>query len=116
MEKELYRIRAAVENIHRLMEVLVAQQVDGHQSRRAAALTLHIEESVVDQPALPSKPEPETLYNRKEAATFLLVHPRTVTRYRISGKLRVVHNEDNQIRYREEDLNDCYFWKWGKRP
>lgn len=69
------------------------------------------------KPAIPTRPTgPDKLYNRNEAAAFLLVDPRTVTRYRINGKLRFVLNEDNRIRYREEDLNDCYFWKWGKRP
>lgn len=70
-----------------------------------------------DQPLTePASPADENLYNRKEAAAFLMVDPRTVTRYRIDGKLRFVYNEDNRIRYREEDLSDCYFWKWGKRP
>lgn len=68
-------------------------------------------------PVTPSEPAaPEMLRNRNEAAEFLLVDPRTVTRYRIKGKVRFVLNDDNRIRYREEDLSDCYFWKWGKRP
>ena len=54
-----------------------------------------------NEAAEPAEPEPDTLYNRKEAADFLLVDPRTVTRYRNSGKLRFVYNADNRIRYRE---------------
>lgn len=64
----------------------------------------------------PEEPIPDTLSNRKEAADFLLVDPRTVTRYRVKGKPRFVLNEDGQIRYRTEDLHACYFWKWGKKP
>ena len=70
-------------------------------------------ESTSEQPeAMP----PEHLYNRKEAAAFLLVDPRSVTRYRTSGKLKHVYNENERIRYREEDLQACYFWKWGRWP
>ncbi|MFC3198269.1 helix-turn-helix domain-containing protein [Parapedobacter deserti] len=70
-----------------------------------------------DSRAEHAEPVPEEkLFNRNEAAAFLLVHPRTVTRYRTSGRLRFVHNADSRIRYREEDLKDCYFWKWDKRP
>ena len=73
-------------------------------------------EAMSETPAV-EPPEPdEKLYNRKGAAEFLLVDPRTVTRYRVSGKLRFVYNEGDQIRYRESDLAACYFWKWGKRP
>ena len=61
-------------------------------------------------------PEPDVLYNRKEAADLLLVDPRTVTRYRINGKLAFVHNEAGRIRYRKEDLQACYRWKWGRHP
>lgn len=68
------------------------------------------------EPLTPASPTDEPLYNRKEAAVFLMVDPRTVTRYRLGGKLRFVYNEDSKIRYREDDLSDCYFWKWGKRP
>jgi len=70
-----------------------------------------------EQPLMePVSPADEHLYNRKEAADFLLVDPRTVTRYRINGKLRFVRNDDGRIRYRREDLHACYFWKWGKKP
>lgn len=58
----------------------------------------------------------EKLFNRKEAADYLKVDPRTVTRYRVKRRLCFVRNDDNRIRYREEDLNDCYYWKWGRRP
>ena len=61
-------------------------------------------------------PGPDVLYNRKEAAEYLLVDPRTVTRYRVDEKLRFIRTDTGQIRYRESDLADCYFWKWGKRP
>ncbi len=69
-------------------------------------------------PEKPNAEQPEKLYNRKEAAAYLLVHPRSVTRYRLSGKLKAVYADGNetQIRYREEDLKGCYFWKWGKQP
>lgn len=58
----------------------------------------------------------EKLFNRKEAAEYLKVDPRTVTRYRVKRQLRFVYNDNNRIRYRKEDLNDCYHWKWGRRP
>lgn len=61
-------------------------------------------------------PHPPTLYNRKEAAAFLLVHPRTVSRYRATGKLQAVRDDDNRTRYRQEDLEACYRWKWGTNP
>lgn len=103
MEKDLSHIRRAVENMHHLLETLVALQKENNQCCRVVALP---------------QPEsgPEILFNRNEAAEFLRVHPRTVTRYRLSGKLRVVHSNGNQLRYRQGDLSDCYFWKWGKRP
>lgn len=114
MKKKLTRICRVVEDMHQLMETLVALQKENHQCCRA--VTLPEVAMPVSQPAEPAEPEPEILSNRNEAAAFLLVDPRTVTRYRINGKLRFVLNEDNRIRYREEDLSDCYFWKWGKRP
>lgn len=117
MEKELSRIRRAVENMHQLMEALVALQRESNQCCRAVSLPQAPPVSQSTEPAGPDRSaECEPLYNRNEAAAFLLVHPRTVTRYRISGKLRFVRNADNQVRYGEEDLKDCYFWKWGKRP
>jgi len=58
----------------------------------------------------------EQLFNRNEAADYLKVDPRTVTRYRVNRRLRFVYNDDNRIRYRKKDLNDCYYWKWGRRP
>lgn len=58
----------------------------------------------------------EKLYNRKEAAAFLLVAPRTVTRYRAEGKLAFVRSRKGQIYYREADLRECYFRKWGRQP
>ncbi|MFB2121220.1 helix-turn-helix domain-containing protein [Parapedobacter sp. 2B3] len=109
MKKDISLIRETLMDIHRLMEELVALQSADRQCCRAVTMPL----PQVD----PHGPEPdEKLYNRKEAAELLLVDPRTVTRYRASGKLRFVYNDDNQIRYRESDLEDCYYWKWGKRP
>jgi len=109
MEKDISLIRVTLTDIHRLMEELVARQSADRQCCRAVTMPL----PQID----PCKPEPEEkLYNRKAAAEFLLVDPRTVTRYRVSGKLRFVYNDDNRIRYRKEDLEDCYYWKWGKRP
>lgn len=74
------------------------------------------------QPTTEGMPAPadtavsQALYNRKEAAAFLLVHPRSVTRYRLEGKLLFVRNDDSRIRYRREDLQACYLWKWGSTP
>ena len=93
--------------MHRLMEELVALQRDNPQCCRAVTRP---------EPETPEPPQPERLYNRKEAAAFLLVDPRSVTRYRKSSKLKHVYNGNDRIRYREEDLQACYFWKWGKRP
>lgn len=109
MEKDISLIRVTLTDIHRLMEELVACQSADRQCCRAVTMPLPQADS--------HGPEPdEKLYNRKGAAEFLLVDPRTVTRYRVSGKLRFVYNEGDQIRYRESDLAACYFWKWGKRP
>ncbi|WP_262249122.1 helix-turn-helix domain-containing protein [Parapedobacter soli] len=114
MEKDIYLIRETLTDIHRLMEEFVMLQSADRNCCRAVTMP--------DAALLPQKPEeptesiPETLSNRKEAADFLLVDPRTVTRYRINGKLRFVLNDDGQIRYRREDLQACYFWKWGKNP
>lgn len=86
---------------------------------------LHCLSKLTEQ-GLPASPptktdEPEenvadVLFNRKAAAEYLLVDPRTVTRYRLEGKLRFIYNEAGKIRYRQKDLDDCFFWKWGKRP
>lgn len=73
----------------------------------------HIAEEV---PELSNVLHPPTLYSRKEAAAFLLVHPRTVSRYRATGKLQAVRDDDNRTRYRQEDLEACYRWKWGTNP
>lgn len=100
--------------MHQLMETLVALQTENHQCCRA--VTLPDAALLPQKPEEPIEPVPEILYNRKEAADFLLVDPRTVTRYRINGKLRFVRNDDGRIRYRREDLHACYFWKWGKKP
>jgi len=61
-------------------------------------------------------PRKQKLYNRKEAADYLLVDPRTVTRYRVKGKLSFIHDENNRIRYPEDALKACYHWKWGHWP
>lgn len=114
MEKELSSIRRTVESMHQLMETLVARQGKNYQCCRA--VTLPDPALLPQKEEEPTEPVPEILFNRKEAADFLLVDPRTVTRYRISGKLRFVLNDDGQIRYRREDLHACYFWKWGKKP
>jgi len=105
MENDINQIRKSVEDIYRLMETLVALQRENHQCCRALAVP--VEQAV-----------PEQHYTRKGAAAFLLVHPRSVTRYRKSGRLPAVQSEANgmQIRYRENDLKACYFWKWGKHP
>jgi len=113
MEKDLSHIRRAVENMHHLLETLVALQKENNQCCRVVVLP---QPKSVAQPIAQPESEPEILFNRNEAAEFLRVHPRTVTRYRLSGRLRVVHSDGNQLRYRQGDLSDCYFWKWGKRP
>lgn len=100
--------------MHQLLETLVALKQDSNQYCREVHMPAP---GTADRPpAEPAQSEPENLYNRKEAAAYLLVDPRTVTRYRVDGKLRFVSKDNDKIRYREEDLNDCYFWKWGKRP
>lgn len=114
MNNELYRIRKAVENVCQLMEMLVTLQQTDHKCCREVSMPA--EAAAAQQHVAPAAPVPEILYNRKAAADYLLVHPRTVTRYRACGKLLFVYNEDDQIRYRESDLATCYFWKWGKHP
>lgn len=91
------------------MEELVALQRNNPQCCRTVALP-------TPEPPVPEPLQPEYLHNRKEAAAFLLVDPRSVTRYRKAGKLAAVYTENNRIRYREEDLEACYCWKWGRRP
>src|SRR5690606_10293744 len=62
------------------------------------------------------EPQATPLYNRKEAAEYLLVDPRTVTRYRINGRLGFIQDGDGRIRYPEDALKACYHWKWGRLP
>lgn len=100
--------------MHRLMEALVALQKESNQC--CYAVSLPEAATPVSQPAGTNESVPETLYNRNEAAVFLMVDPRSITRYRISGRLRFIYDDNNRIRYREPDLEDCYFWKWGRRP
>jgi len=90
MEKELYRIRMAVENMHQLMDELVALQRKSHKCCRAVDLP----------PALPSPtiphliPPPDPLAGRPDmilaasyAARLLGRSDRQVARYRADGKL-----------------------------
>ena len=108
MEKDITVIRESVVAIHQLLEELVTSQKDDCRYCRT-----------VPMPEVPAQTDdatpPDTLFDRKAAAEYLLVDPRTVTRYRVDGKLRFILNEAGKIRYRESDLEDCYFWKWGKR-
>ena len=116
MKSELYRICMAVENMHELLETLVARQQRNPQCCRAVCLSDAEAAGLAPSETAAEEPQATPLYNRKEAAEYLLVDPRTVTRYRINGRLGFIQDGDGRIRYPEDALKACYHWKWGRLP
>jgi|GEM_PF-1182769 len=71
----------------------------------------------LDQSMNPSKNASETitqLFNRKEAADYLLVDPKTITNWRKRNILPTAKHKGNTPKYHIDDLNRCYEWHWGK--
>lgn len=53
-------------------------------------------------------------YNRKEAASYLLVHPKTVTNWRKRNILPATTQDGKIPLYHEKDLDRCFEWHWGR--
>lgn len=56
----------------------------------------------------------DNLYNRKEAAAYLLVHPKTVTNWRNRAILPATSGSGKNPSYHQKDLDRCYEWHWGR--
>lgn len=106
MENNIYQIRLTVEDIRRLMEMLVAQPRFG-----ACTVELSLPEKTGDPPekALPA----EERFSRAGAAYFLNKSERQVLRYRVSGRLLYAVDENNRIYYQRSELERFFEELWG---
>ncbi|MDM8176415.1 MULTISPECIES: MerR family transcriptional regulator [Olivibacter] len=65
--------------------------------------------------ALSEASEEEHLFNRKQAADYLLVHPKTITNWRNRKLLSAVTKDRKVPLYRQSDLDRCFERYWGRR-
>lgn len=105
MENNIYQIRLTVEDMHRLMQKLVAQRTCG-----SCAVELSLQEN--EQPAPENLPAEER-FNRAGAAYFLNKSERQVLRYRVSGKLSYGVDEKNQVYFLRSELERLFEKLWG---
>lgn len=105
MKNNIYQIRTTVEDMHRLLQMIVDQRTCG-----SCAVELSLQEK--EKPVAEKEPEEER-FNRAGAAYFLNKSERQVLRYRVSGKLSYGVDEKNQIYYLRSELERLFEELWG---